>query len=120
MLPISLRPNGRRAVIVGGGSVATRKAAALVSAGFPIFVVSERIEETLRELARDSGGSTAERRYAAGDLDGAALAIAATNDAAVNQRVVADARALRVLVCDATDPERGDFTMPATRRLGSL
>ena len=52
MLPISLRPNGRRAVIVGGGSVAARKAESLVSAGFPIFVVSERIGEALRALVR--------------------------------------------------------------------
>jgi hydroxymethylbilane synthase len=120
MLPISLRPNGRRAVIVGGGSVAARKAESLVSAGFPIFVVSERIGEPLRALVRASGGSCAERCYAAGDLDGAALAVAATDDASVNARVVDDARALHVLVCDASDPERGDFTMPATRRLGDL
>ncbi len=120
MLPISLRPNGRRAVIVGGGSVAARKAESLVSAGFPIFVVSERIGEALRTLVRAAGGSFAERGYASGDLDDAALVIAATNDAEANARVVADARAVHLLVCDASDPERGDFTMTATRRAGDL
>ncbi len=120
MLPISLRPNGRRAVIVGGGSVAARKAESLVSAGFPIFVVSERIGEALRALVRASGGSFAERSYAPGDLDDAALAIAATDDAEANARVVADARASHVMVCDAADPDRGDFTMTATRRAGDL
>jgi len=120
MLHISLRPNGRRAVIVGGGSVAARKAESLVSAGFPIFVVSERIGEDLRALVDASGGSLAERDYAPGDLDDAVLAIAATNDAEVNGRVVADARGSHVLVCDAADPDRGDFTMMATRRAGDL
>ena len=120
MLPISLRPNGRRAVIVGGGSVAARKAESLVSAGFPIFVVSERIGEDLRALVDASGGALAERDYAPGDLDDAVLAIAATNDAEVNGRVVADARGSHVLVCDAADPDRGDFTMMATRRSGDL
>ena len=120
MLPISLRPNGRRAVIVGGGSVAARKAESLVSAGFAIFVVSERIGEALRALIHASGGSFADRAYAPGDLEDAALAIAATDDAEANARVVADARASHVLVCDAADPERGDFTMTATRRVGDL
>jgi hydroxymethylbilane synthase len=120
MLPISLRANGRRAVIVGGGSVAARKAESLLSAGFPIFVVSERIGEALRTLVQTAGGSFAERGYASGDLDDAALVIAATSDAEANARVVADARAAHVLVCDAADPDRGDFTMTAARRAGDL
>ncbi|HEV3092571.1 MAG TPA: hydroxymethylbilane synthase [Candidatus Cybelea sp.] len=120
MLPISLRPNGRRALIVGGGNVAARKAQSLAEAGFPIAVVAERIGDRLRDLVQQCGGTFEERAYERGDLDGAALAVAATNDGDVNARVVADARAARVLVCDASAPERGDFTMAATLRVGDL
>lgn len=120
MLPISLRPNGRRAVIVGGGNVAARKAETLVSAGFPVLVVAERIGDRLRSMLSDSGGACEQRAYETRDVAGAAIVVAATDDAQMNARIVADARSANALVCDATEPERGDFTMPATRRIGEL
>jgi hydroxymethylbilane synthase len=120
MLPISLRANGRRAVIVGGGAVAARKAESLVAAGFPIFVVAPHIDGRLLTVLAQNGGEFAQRGYSRGDLDGAALAIAATDDAELNSRIVADARASRVLACDATSLDAGDFTMPATTRIGDL
>jgi hydroxymethylbilane synthase len=120
MLPISLRPNGRRAVIVGGGNVAARKAESLVGTGFHVFVVAERVSDRLRAVLRNTGGTFVERQYQPDDLDRAGIVIAATDDTALNARVVVDARAARALVCDATDPQRGDFTMAATQRVGDL
>ncbi|MBV8345268.1 MAG: hydroxymethylbilane synthase [Candidatus Eremiobacteraeota bacterium] len=120
MLPITLRPNGARAVIVGGGAVAARKAESLVAAGFPVFVVAPQIDARLRTLLAQSGGGCAQRAYVSGDLQDAALVIAATNDGELNARIVADARALRVLASDATNVEEGDFTMAATTRIGDL
>ena len=120
MLPISLRPNGRRAVIVGGGDVATRKAQSLAGAGFPIFVVAKRIEDRLRSFLAAHDGECAERSYEPEDLTHAALVIAATDDSELNARVVADARASHVLACDAASSERGDFTMSATARIADL
>ncbi len=115
-----MRPNGRRAVIVGGGDVASRKAETLAAAGFQLVVVAPAIDAALRAALEAAGASIVERAYASGDLDGALLAIAATNDVAANARVVDDARRSGILVCDAGSPERGDFTMPATVRSGDL
>ncbi len=120
MLPISLRPHGRRAVIVGGGNVATRKAQALLRAGFPLFVVALRIDDRLRSILGESGARYEQRCYETGDLDGAALVVAATDDPKLNARVVDEAREARTLACDATEPERGDFTMPAVAHVGAL
>jgi hydroxymethylbilane synthase len=115
-----LRPDGRRAVVVGGGLVAARKAEALAAAGFPLFVVATSLGDTIRSVLELQAGEAAERRYETSDLADAALVIAATNDDETNARVVADARAAGVLACDASDPHRGDFHMPATVRLGDL
>jgi hydroxymethylbilane synthase len=120
MLPISLRPNGRRAVIVGGGSVATRKAESLLRAGFPVFVVAERIGDRLRSIVAENAGTYEERAYETRDVADAGIVVAATDDSNLNARVVADAHSARALACDATQPDRGDFTMPATRRIGGL
>jgi hydroxymethylbilane synthase len=120
MLPIAVRPNGRRAVIVGGGNVALRKAETLAAAGFSLVAVAPALDDALRATVAAGGGLAIERAYTAGDLDGAFLAIAATNDDAVNALVVDDARRAGILVCDASSPERGDFTMPAVVRSGDL
>jgi hydroxymethylbilane synthase len=107
-------------VIVGGGNVAARKAESLVSAGFPVFVVAERIDDRLRCIVTESGGEVAQRGYETRDVAGAAIVVAATDDSQLNERVVADARGAQALACDAAEPVRGDFTMPATRRVGDL
>jgi hydroxymethylbilane synthase len=120
MLTISLRPNGRRAVIIGGGIVAGRKAESLAEAGFAVSVVADRIGDRLRDFLRARAGTCTQRGYELGDLTGAALVVAATDDDEVNARVVADARAAGILACDASSPDRGDFTMPATFRVGDL
>ncbi len=120
MLPISLRPDGRRAVVVGGGNVAARKVESLLAAGFPVFIVAERIGDRLGSLLLEQRAEYVQRRYESSDVNDAALIVAATDDALVNADIVADARAARVLVCDATQPERGDFTMAATVRIGDL
>ncbi len=120
MLTISLRPDGRRAVIIGGGIVAARKAESLAEAGFRISVVAYRIADRLREFLGANAGTCAQRGYEPSDLAGAALVVAATDDDAINARVVADARAAHILVCDASTGDRGDFTMPATFRVGDL
>src|SRR5579862_3691432 len=120
MLPIALRPDGRRAVVVGGGDVAARKAEALAAAGFPIFVVAPAIGDRMRAVLAARASGCAERAYQRGDLADAALAIAGTDDDAVNAAVVEDARAAGVLVCDASDPSRGNFVMPATLRVDDV
>jgi len=118
--PIVMNVQGRLAVVVGGGTVAERKVAALLEAGATVRVVSPELVPALERL-RDRGQITWEaRRFEAATLDGATLAFAATDDDAVNAAVVAAARDRSVLVNDAGKAERGDFATPAVYRKGSL
>jgi hydroxymethylbilane synthase len=120
MLPISLRAEGRRALIVGGGNVAFRKAETLLEAGFALTVIAPSIDDRLRALLDRPDARLHERVYAGADLSDTDLVIAATDREEVNAAVVAAARAARVLVCDAANPDNGDFTMQATVRVGEL
>ena len=120
MLPISLRADGRRALIVGGGNVAFRKAEALLEAGFALTAIAPSVDARLRALLARPDGILRERAYAKGDVDGCDIVIAATDRPDVNAAVVADARAARLLVCDAANPDDGDFTMQTTVRIGEL
>jgi siroheme synthase-like protein len=113
--PLMLDVAGRLVVIVGGGSVAARKAAGLLAAG------ATRVRCVAPAFAADlpAGVERVAGRYEPRHLDGAGLVFAATDDAAVNAAVVRDARARGVLVnrADATagagDGEPGDFSTPA-------
>ncbi|MFO8013144.1 MAG: bifunctional precorrin-2 dehydrogenase/sirohydrochlorin ferrochelatase [Phycisphaerae bacterium] len=115
--PIVLDLAGRRAVVVGGGRVALRKARALAEAGARVTAVAP---EFLPEFAEAAGVECVEAPYAAGHLDGAVLAIAATDDETVNRRVAGDARAAGVLVNVVDVPEACDFIVPAQVRRGDL
>ncbi|HLI54275.1 MAG TPA: bifunctional precorrin-2 dehydrogenase/sirohydrochlorin ferrochelatase [Acidimicrobiales bacterium] len=114
--PVNLIVAGRRCLVVGGGPVAARKAAALVEAGAEVTVVAPRLCDEVRSLPV----RLVERAYRAEDLDGAWLAIAATDDPAVNRRLDADGRAARVWVNAADDPEACSFTLPAVLRRGPV
>jgi hydroxymethylbilane synthase len=118
-LSLSLRVSGRRAVVVGGGTVALRKCATLLAAGAGVLVIAPTIAARLRALAAQSLAFE-ERAYRSGDLEGAFLVIAATDDDAVNATVVADARAVQAIVINAGAGERGDASMPATIAVGDI
>ncbi|HTC29198.1 MAG TPA: hydroxymethylbilane synthase [Candidatus Acidoferrum sp.] len=120
MLPISLRADGRRALIVGGGNVAFRKAAALLEAGFALTVIAPSIDARLRALLDRPDALLHERAYASGDVLGCDVVVAATDHPEINAAVVGDARAARILVSDAANSDDGDFTMQTTVRIGEL
>jgi hydroxymethylbilane synthase len=118
--PISFELTGRRAVVVGGGRVAERRVAGLLGAGARVTVVAREATPGLRRDAEEGRLELLLRPFEERDLERAALALAATDDDGTNGRVVAAARRLGIPVNDAMDPERGDFTLPAVHRTGSV
>ncbi|MGI9139530.1 MAG: precorrin-2 dehydrogenase/sirohydrochlorin ferrochelatase family protein [Gemmatimonadaceae bacterium] len=121
VLPIALHAADVTVVVIGGGRVATRKAVAFLAAGASVRVIAPAISGELRERADMSDRLRLEARpYESGDLDGSTLAVAATDDASVNERVVADARAMGKLVNRADLPSGGSFSTMAVHRAGDL
>lgn len=116
LYPVNLVVAGRRCVVVGGGSVAARKVQGLVTVGADVVVVAPAVGDAVRS----QGVTVIQRAYRTGDLDGAWLAIAATDDPDVNRQVHADGDAARVWVNAADDPPACSFTLPAVVRQGPV
>ncbi len=100
--------------------MAEHKARSLVEGGADVVVVAEAVNSGLEELARDGNVSVVGRDYVAGDLAGAFLAIAATDDAVVNAAVYEEGERGRVLVNSVDDVEHCHFAVPSVVRRGEL
>ena len=74
--PVALDLRGRRCVVVGGGPLAEQKVLGLLDAGALVTVVSPTLTLALVDLARRGTIEARRRPFAAGDLEGAWLAIA--------------------------------------------
>jgi uroporphyrin-III C-methyltransferase / precorrin-2 dehydrogenase / sirohydrochlorin ferrochelatase len=99
MYPAFLRLEGRRVVLVGGGTVAAAKLEGLLAAGATVTVVAPDIRP---ELERP--GVVLERRaFEPRDLDGAWWVVAAAPPG-VNRRVLEAAEPRRVFVNAVDDP----------------
>ncbi len=109
-LPIFANVRNKLCLVVGGGSVATRKADVLLQAGARVRVVAPEIAD---ELKAQANVEVVHARFTQQHLEGMALVIAATNDRAVNRQVSELAQAKNIPVNVVDDPELCSFIMPA-------
>ena len=110
------------ALIIGGGRVAARKAAALLAAGARVRVIAPRLREECERVlaAHPDRAAVVRRAYRTGDIGDAILVVAATDDPDVNADAAHDAHALRRLVNVADASGTGNCRTPATHRAGPL
>jgi len=110
----------RKVVVVGGGMVALRRAAGLVEAGAHVVVVAPQATGALASEAEAGRLLWLRRRYAAGDLEGAWLALACTDDAEVNRAVAAEAEQRHIFCSRADDATQASAWVPAVGRAAGL
>jgi precorrin-2 dehydrogenase/sirohydrochlorin ferrochelatase len=109
--PILLDVSERRILIVGGGRVASRKAAGVIDAGArEVTAVSPQFVAPFPDPVK-----RVHSIYKPNLLDNVNLVFAATNRPEVNDAVVRDARARGIWVnrADADEENPGDFVTPA-------
>ena len=120
LYPLALKIAGRRCVVAGGGRVAERKVQSLRECGAEVVVVSPGLTPDLEEMASRGEIETVRRAFEPADLEGAVLAIAATDDTAVNEAVLAAGKTHSVLVNVVDVPELCDLYVPASVNRGEL
>lgn len=108
------------AVVIGGGQIAERKVQGLLQGGAAVTVISPYLSPALERLTQDGCIRAVLRNYLPGDLAGARLAIAATDDAAVNAAIAEEARQRGCLINVVDDPRLCTFHVPAVIRRGEI
>ena len=115
MLPIALNLRNRRVLVVGGGAVAARKAAACRDAGAEVTAIAPDLIEgfptPIQHIAR---------KYQSGDCANYDLVFAATNSKGVNGQVASEARSNKIWCNIADDTDASDFHTQSVVRRGQI
>jgi len=120
ILPIALKVNGKKCVVVGGGEVAAQKVGQLLECNASVIVVSPNLCPELGKLAMEGHIRWLPKRYEPFVLDGAFLTFACTDDQKVNRQIFAHCDE-RGILCNVVDvPELCHFYMPSILRRGDL
>lgn len=105
--PLFIDLKGRRVVLVGGGAIAARRISVLRQFGCDLTVIAPALKTAADWF------TWLPRTYQPGDLEGAFLVLAATDDRAVNRAVGEEARRLGILVSVADCMEECTFYFPS-------
>ncbi len=118
--PAYLDLRGRSCLIIGGGSVAERKALSLLEAGADITIISPLLSPKLTELSASGKISHRKKKFEEEDLFGAFLVIAAAGFREVNITVARACKERHMLVNVAVPPEESTFIVPSVVERGDL
>jgi len=121
--PVALNVTRRKCVVVGGGPIGARKAAALAHAGAEVIIVSPMLTTEARVLVEEESVTHIAESFRQEHLDGAFLVVVAPNHVMVNEEIGRAASVRKILVNMAAPgdgSESGDFATMATVRRGEL
>jgi len=120
LLPVFLKLDGRRCLLVGAGAVALDKIGSLLKTGLLLRVVAPHAKPAIRDLAIEGRLEWIERPFELSDLDDNFLVIAATDSVEVNAAVYQDAVARGILANSVDDPPHCDFYFGSVVSRGAL
>lgn len=115
LYPIMINLSGKRALVVGGGSVACRKVADLLACDAAVRIVSPEIDNSIIQM-KESYPERVEilkREFSPGDCDGAILVFSAADNSGVNQKVFIEAQNRGIFINAADDPPNCSFLVPS-------
>ncbi len=118
--PLMLDLRGRNAIVIGGDSVAAGKAATLAASGALVQVLSPTYDTEMRQLAEQHQVTLEYKAYQPGDLAGAFVVVAATNDQQLIEAIWSETQERGQLVNIVDVPKYCNFIVPSILRRGQL
>ena len=118
--PVYLDLRRRRCVIFGGGEVAERKIQNLLECQAEVIIISPTVTPGILERLERGELRWESRKYIEGDLTGIFLAIAATDQRAVNAAIADEAASEKVILNVVDDAPLCTFIAPSIVRRGDV
>ncbi len=118
--PIFIDLQGKKVIVVGGGTVAQRKIETLLEYGAAIHVIARQLTPTLNEYVEEGKMKLLGREFRESYLNGAFVVIAATDDPLMNRQISENAREKGLLVNAVDQPSDCNFIVPSILRRGDL
>lgn len=118
--PINIDISGWPVIVIGGGTVATRKVTSLLECGALVTVISPNLCQELDLYHSNGAIKLVSREYHCGDLEGGRLVFAATNQPDVQKAIYEEAQEKSIPVNIADSPEDSTFHVPASLKRGDL
>ena len=115
-VPLFLDLRGKRVVVVGGGTVATRRGVRLIDAGADVTVVAPDVSEELARRVYE----VRQRAFEPSDVQDAWLVLACTNDTRVNETVATTAASAGIWCIRADDAERSPAWLAASGHVDGI
>jgi precorrin-2 dehydrogenase/sirohydrochlorin ferrochelatase len=116
LLPLHLKVEGKKVVVVGGGKVAERKIDLLLESRAQVILISSQATKRLRELSEKGKIEWRRRKYRRGDLKDAFIGIFAARDSKAEESFRKEAKETGILVNISTNYKKCDFIFPAVVR----
>ena len=119
--PVNLDINGKKCLVVGGGSVGGRKIKTLLECGAIVTVISPAVIQKVQNLADNGSIRLKKRPYRTSDINEKTfLVIGATDNDNLNRLIHKDAERFNMLCNIADRPEVCNFILPAIVNRGDL
>ncbi len=118
--PVFIDVKGRNCVIIGGGNIGEEKVHKLLDCEAKVVVISPEVNQGVQELVDNDRLVWHKREYQEGDLDGAFIAIASTDNNEVNRQIAADAEDRNVLLNVVDVTHLCTFIAPSIARRGDV
>ncbi len=107
-------------MVIGGGAVAQRKVTTLLRFGAKITLISPTVTKRLGHSAQQGTVRHLARRYRSGDVKGAWLVYAATDDQRLNAQVFREASAAQIFTNVIDQKPLCSFIAPAIAKRGDV
>lgn len=118
--PMFVDLSDKNIVVVGGGTIATRRVKTLLSFTRNIKVVAPKVTSEMMELGKAGYVDLALHPVKRSDFDQAYMVIAATNDWKLNDEIHRICKQEGIYVNVASDKDLCDFYFPGVYRKGEL
>jgi uroporphyrin-III C-methyltransferase/precorrin-2 dehydrogenase/sirohydrochlorin ferrochelatase len=120
LLPIFMKVEGRRCLVVGAGEVASGKIVSFVDGGGDVTVIAPWAKPEIVALAEKGSIRWLRREFLDTDVDGQFVVVAGTNNAEVNQRAYRLCVTANILCNAVDDPPHCDFYFGSVVSRGDL